>query len=212
MRMIINGASRGLGKALWNHFAGRGVVIYPTSKSGGQETIKVDSRFAEEIEGFFREQVEPPINVLINCTGIIHLSPIHLDGNDRDIIDTNLMGYWYYVKHVLPIMRENGGGYIINISSIRSTVPGKYKGAYSISKAGVDALTRAINVENFEYGIRATSICPDTLDTDMGRSISNPGESLIDPEEVVKTVEWLLSLNPKVLVPEVKILRRYPVV
>lgn len=214
MNIIINGASRGIGQDIYNCLWKNHTII-GTARLPRAQPHSVDSRDRFQVDQFFQSDLVKgldTIDILINCAGIIHVDRIEIQQDLQGVIQTNIFGYWNFIQNVLPIMQAQKHGYIINISSIRSTIPGEGKSAYSMTKAAVDALTRSINLENFErYGIRATSICPDTVDTDMGRKLS-PGEKLINPKNIAKTVEWLLSLDENVLIPEVTMLRRYPVV
>lgn len=110
------------------------------------------------------------IDVLHNNVGIgAGDAPPHLledDVFDR-ILDVNLRALWRICKTVIPAMRDQGSGVITNISSIAS-VAGTNLGAYRMSKAGVDALTRNLAVTNAKHGIRVNAILPGLIDTPLG--------------------------------------------
>ena len=82
------------------------------------------------------------------------------------IIDTNLKGMWLTCKHVLPVMREQHGGAIVNISSLAAVASANIF-AYKISKAGVNALTENLAIANARHGIRVNAIMPGLMDTPM---------------------------------------------
>ena len=84
----------------------------------------------------------------------------------REIMDMNLFGMAMTCKHALPVMREQGGGAIINISSIAS-VAAMGTVIYRLTKAGVNALTRELATENAAHGIRVNAILPGLMDTPM---------------------------------------------
>ncbi len=120
-------------------------------------------------------QVYGRIDVLHNNVGIGRgdTGPVHLSEATWDAIhDTNLKGPFLTCKHVLPIMREQGSGSIINISSA-AAVASTGMLAYKTSKAGLNALTQCIAMGNAQYGIRVNAIMPGLMNTPMaieGRS------------------------------------------
>jgi len=83
------------------------------------------------------------------------------------IIDTNLKGMWLTCKHALPVMREQGSGSIVNISSIAAIAGATNLFAYKVSKAGVNAMTHALALGNARFGIRVNAIMPGLIDTPM---------------------------------------------
>ena len=88
------------------------------------------------------------------------------DAWDR-IVDVNLKAMWLTCKHVVPVMREQRNGAIVNISSVAAIAGVGNLTAYKISKAGVNALTQALAVTNARFGIRANAIMPGLIDTPM---------------------------------------------
>jgi NAD(P)-dependent dehydrogenase (short-subunit alcohol dehydrogenase family) len=120
-------------------------------------------------------QVYERIDILHNNVGIGKgdTGPVHLIEDAWDAIhDTNLKGPFLVCKHVLPTMREQGNGSIINISSA-AAVASTGMLAYKTSKAGVNALTQCIAMGNAQYGIRVNCIMPGLMNTPMaieGRS------------------------------------------
>jgi NAD(P)-dependent dehydrogenase (short-subunit alcohol dehydrogenase family) len=82
------------------------------------------------------------------------------------ILDVNLKGTWFTCKHVLPVMRRQRGGAIVNISSIAAVAAANIV-AYKVSKAGVNALTRQIAVANARFGVRANAVMPGLMNTPM---------------------------------------------
>ena len=83
------------------------------------------------------------------------------------IMDVNLKAMWLTCKHVVPVMREQGNGAIVCVSSIAATASAQHLAAYKISKAGVNALVHLLAISNARYGVRANGIMPGLIDTPM---------------------------------------------
>jgi NAD(P)-dependent dehydrogenase (short-subunit alcohol dehydrogenase family) len=128
------------------------------------------------------------IDILHNNVGIGagDASPVSLteEGWDR-IVNVNLRSMWLTCKHVIPVMREQRAGAIVNISSLAAVASAGNLTAYKISKAGVNALTQNIAITNARYGIRANAIMPGFIDTPMAvdaaaRATGRPRQELAD--------------------------------
>jgi NAD(P)-dependent dehydrogenase (short-subunit alcohol dehydrogenase family) len=138
------------------------------------------------------------VDILHNNVGIGDgdAGPVELaeEGWDR-IVDTNLKAMFLTCKHVLPVMREQGSGCIINISSIASIAAVPML-AYKVSKAGVNALTQQIAMGNARHGIRANAILPGLMNTPM--AIETWVQALGVPrEEVVRRRDQQVPLGAK---------------
>ena len=164
---LITGSSRGIGKDIAKVFAKNGysvVICYNKSKEdaqnlceeiikfGGRAIIsKVDVTNIEDIKNMLKYTIYcfGHIDVLINNAGIAHKALlIDEDMNEIDsIIDTNLKGTINVTKFALPYMLKNGGGKIINISSIWGSEGASCESVYSASKAGIIGFTRSIAKE-----------------------------------------------------------------
>lgn len=109
------------------------------------------------------------VDVLVNNVGIGtgDASGTRLERDAWDLIhDVNVRGPWMTCKHVLPIMREQGGGAIVNVSSLASIAATPYL-AYKTSKAALDALTHQLAMANAGRGIRVNAVLPGLMDTPM---------------------------------------------
>jgi NAD(P)-dependent dehydrogenase (short-subunit alcohol dehydrogenase family) len=146
----------------------------------------VDEDACRAIVANARDQLDGRIDVLHNNVGIGagDGGPTSLDAHAWDrIIDTNLKAMWLTCKHVVPLMREQGSGAIVNISSVAAIAGVGNLTAYKISKAGVNALTQALAVTNARFGIRANAIMPGLIDTPMAvdataRALGRPREAV----------------------------------
>ena len=119
------------------------------------------------IEGTLREHGR--IDILHNNVGIGHgdNGPASLSEEAFDrIMDVNLKGPWFMVKHALPAMREQKAGSIVNVSSIAAVcASGLF--AYKVSKAALNAMTHCLATGNAKYGIRVNAIMPGLMNTPM---------------------------------------------
>ena len=109
------------------------------------------------------------IDVLINCAGIQHVEKIETfpDAKWEKIIKINLSSVFYTSKYIIPLMKINKWGRIINISSVHGQVASLYKSAYVASKHGIIGLTKTIALETAKLPITCNAICPGWVDTPL---------------------------------------------
>jgi NAD(P)-dependent dehydrogenase (short-subunit alcohol dehydrogenase family) len=158
------------------------------AEGGRAEVVVADIADEDAVRRLVAESVEilGGIDVLHNNVGIGagDSTPHRLEAEAWDrIMDVNLRAMWLTCKHVVPHMREQGGGAIVNISSTAAIMAANTLTAYKISKAGVNALTQALASSNAKYGIRANAIMPGLMDTPMAvdaqaRATGRPREEL----------------------------------
>jgi NAD(P)-dependent dehydrogenase (short-subunit alcohol dehydrogenase family) len=207
-------------------FAERGakVVVADFRPETGEETVnlirkagneavfaKVDVRVAADVEKSVDLAVKSygALNVAFNNAGTFSRDDIRLAETDDDladaIIDTNLKGVRMCMKYEIPVMLKQGGGVIINNSSMFGL--GSYPGqtAYAAAKHGVIGLTNSAAVEYAPDKIRIVAVCPGWMDTPMLRhALENPDVNKLitestpmkrvgKPEEVAELVTWLAS-------------------
>jgi NAD(P)-dependent dehydrogenase (short-subunit alcohol dehydrogenase family) len=147
------------------------------AKEGGQAEVHIaDISTEEACVAVAHAGVERlgRIDILHNNVGIGHIkdgSPLDVPAEIWDrIMNINLRAMWLTCKHVIPVMREQGGGAVVNISSIAAvaSAPSAFLTAYKVSKAGINALTQHLAVSNARYGVRVNTIMPGLIDTPMG--------------------------------------------
>lgn len=144
---------------------------------------------------------------MINNAGIAEYK-LFTDETDEDwnrVINTNLYSAFAMCQEVIPNMIQNKRGCIINISSVWGIVGASLEVLYSVSKAGMDGLTKGLAKELGPSGIRVNSIAPGVIDTDMCKDFTkeelNELESEIPlgkiglPEDIAKCVKWLIDDN-----------------
>lgn len=145
------------------------------------------------------------IDILINNAGISQ-TKLFTDISDLEwnhMLQTNLTSAFYTIKDCLPCMIHNKSGCIINISSIWGLVGASCEVHYSVSKAGLDAMTKSLAKELGPSNIRVNSIAPGLIDTNMNKHLSKedlkniteeiPLDRIGNPESITKCVEWLIE-------------------
>jgi 3-oxoacyl-[acyl-carrier protein] reductase len=218
--VLITGASAGIGEATARKLAedGYGVFLMARSadrlealvseirQSGGHADYHAgDVSLHGDIQAAVSGCVEAfgSINVLVNNAGLI--DPIaRIEDSDPQawshVVDVNIKGVYYGIREALPLMKQQGGGTIINISS--GAASGALEGwsHYCSTKAAVLSLTKCVHKEEAENGIRMIGLSPGTVATEMQVQIKssgiNPVSQLdpdvhIPPEWVARAIAWL---------------------
>lgn len=206
--VLITGASRGIGAAAARAFADAGANVALVARSTGdiaeiageigEKAIAIPcdvSRYAEMQTAIAKTaETFGQLDVLINNAGVV--APIgHLQDTDPEVwaktIDINVKGVMHGMHSAMPGMIAQGGGTIINISSGAAHGPVEGWTAYCSSKAAVYMLTRAVDKESREKGIRVLGLSPGTVATEMQREIKESG---INP---VSQLDWSVHIPPE---------------
>lgn len=213
---IVTGGGTGIGRAVALALAGEGASVVVcgrrreplestvkaiTEMKGRGLAIRADVSEAEAVQHVVRTTVDTfgPVNILVNNAGISGGGYIHehdIETWDRAMA-INLRGPFLFVRAVLPLMRQQGGGHIVNISSESGLEYYRGNGAYGVAKHALNALGEFIQRENQELGIRVNTICPGMVVTEM--SENSPGlnhDKCLQPEEIADLVLWLLTRQP----------------
>lgn len=222
---IVTGASRGIGKEVAKELAESGITVIANYNKSEEEAKKLQQELEEKnfkLEIFKadvskREDVKKlveytiekygKIDILINNAGISEYK-LFTDETDEDwdkLINTNLYSAFAMSQEVIPNMVHNKKGCIINISSIWGIVGGSLEVLYSISKAGLDGMTKALAKELGPSNIRVNSIAPGMINTKMNSKFTEkeieeikeeiPLERLGDPQDIAKCIKWLIDDN-----------------
>ena len=222
---IVTGASRGIGKEIAKELACSGIQVIANYNKSEKEAkklkdelkenninidiFKADVSKTEECKNLVKFALEKykKIDILINNAGIDKYELItDVKKEDWDeMINTNLYSAFCMCQEVLPNMIHNKNGCIINISSVWGMVGAAQEVLYSITKAGMDGLTKALAKEVGPSNIRVNSIAPGIINTDMNKNLSieeieklkeeTPLERIGKPEDIAKCVKWLINDN-----------------
>jgi len=196
---LITGAGRGLGKATAVAMAkeGASVAILSRTKSELEKTASLVEKEGVKAlvlpvditdEKGVREAVEKTfshlgaIHILVNCAAIVGpAAPLHeVDPDDWDrTLAVNLNGVRQICQEAIPHMVESGGGRIINVTSGLAQIPMPLFGAYSVSKAGLNHMTRIMAEELSSVEIQVNGLDPGVMDTSMQDEIRDLGPDVL---------------------------------
>ena len=185
-RVLITGASRGIGKAIAVACAAEGAALVLNARSEDSLKETADALRAEygvdvvtiACDVSDRDAVSTMvdalasggvINVLVNNAGI-HKAARFLDytpADYQDLLDVNFFGVLHMTQLILPQMIENGGGRVINMASTAGKWGSRHQSAYNVSKHAVVGLTRCLGLEMAQHNVLVNAVCPWIVDTDM---------------------------------------------
>ena len=216
---IVTGASRGIGREIAKELANQGIkVIANYNKSEEQakllqkenpqiDIFKADVSNRLEVKKMVEYTLEKygKIDILINNAGISEWR-MFTETTDEDwnrMMNNNLYSAFCMTQEVLPNMIHNKKGNIINISSIWGIVGASCESIYSISKAGMDAMTKSLAKELGPSNIRVNSIAPGATYTDMNKNLTQEEIEELNNEiplgrigtvsDIAKCVKWLIE-------------------
>ena len=224
--VVITGAAKGIGLGIAELLIKEGynvIINYNKSEKKAKEIeeillkqnynnfriYKANITSRDQIKNLFDITIKEfkSIDVLINNAGIDQIKQF-IDITDRDwnnIINTNLNSIFYTCQEVLKYMLSKKKGLIINISSIWGITGGSCEVHYSVSKAGVDGLTKSLAKELGPSNIRVNSIAPGMINTDMNKNLVDeevkeiinniPLERIGEVIDIAKCVKWLIEDN-----------------
>ena len=209
-KALVIGGSTGIGAATCRLFAQEGADVAVGSSGHDEERarlvqemkamgrdgfhMKVDVLVEEEVKAAIEETIKRfgHIDILVNNAGVGgHQGPLWTETVEEyeHVMNVNVRGVWFGMKHVLPHMIERGYGRIINDASQLAHKPSPYNASYCTSKAAVVALTASVAHEVGMTGITVNAICPGPTDTPMWRSGS-------DKKENVEWRKWKVDSLP----------------
>jgi uncharacterized protein len=182
---VITGASMGIGEAMGKQFVERGAhVILLSRDSGRLEAARgrighPDQTLALACDVRNREEIDRAVGLIIHHFQRIDIwvnnaghglldSVANVSMSDcRETFETNLFGALEAMKAVIPIMRQQGGGAIINVSSVAGHIPLPFHAIYSGTKFAMNAIGKAARVELANTGIHVMTVCPGYVRTDF---------------------------------------------
>ena len=223
---LVTGASSGIGRTTALYFAksGANVAVVDVAENEGIETARMIERFGvksifircdvskdKDVRNMVQRTVDAfgRLDYAFNNAGIEGIqapTPDCTEENWTKVIDINLKGTWLCMKYQIPQMLKQGGGAIVNCSSIAGLIGFPGIPAYSASKHGVIGLTKTAALENAKTNIRVNAVCPGVIQTPMidrfTRGQAQAHAQLIagapmgrvgSPEEIASAAVWLCS-------------------
>ncbi len=224
-RAIVTGAGAGIGRAIAIRLAAEGARVMVADVDGeAAEAVAGEigpTAFAHEVDVSSEDSAAAMIarageewgglDVLVNNAGIgIAATTPDTDAADwHRVLDVCLSGTFFGMKHAIPLIRDSGGGAIINMSSVAALVGVADRAAYCAAKGGILALTRAAAIDHVAEGIRVNCIAPGTVDTPWVKRITSgyddpqkarsameerqPHGRLVSPDEIAAMAAYLAS-------------------
>lgn len=219
--VLVTGASRGIGRQIAKTLSNKGYIVIANYNKSEEEAIKLKNEKTDidiyNADVSKRQEVKNMINyiikkygkidVLINNAGISQ-NKLFTDVTDEEwyeIINNNLYSVFCVTQETLPSMIHEKNGCIINISSIWGIIGASCESIYSVSKAGIDAMTKSLAKELGLSNIRVNSIAPGIIGTEMNKNLNKKDLQEIKEQiplgkigntiDIAKCVEWLIEDN-----------------
>jgi 2-keto-3-deoxy-L-fuconate dehydrogenase len=223
---FVTAAGQGIGRAIAEDYVAEGATVIATDLDSAKlkdlkkaKTFALDVRSTEKVEALAKKVIKEfgAPDVLANCAGFVHQgSLLECSEDDWDFsFDLNVKSMHRTLRAFVPAMLKNGGGSIVNIASVASSlrgVPNRY--AYGATKAAVIGLTKAMAADFVRKGLRVNAICPGTIQSPslndriatnakkFSKSLKDVRKDFVDrqpigrlgtPEEIAAGAVWLAS-------------------
>jgi NAD(P)-dependent dehydrogenase (short-subunit alcohol dehydrogenase family) len=200
--VLITGASSGIGKAVASAFAAKGFEVFGTSRNpqrtdpiAGVELVQLDVADAASVSAAVATVVRRAgrIDILVNNagSGVFGAAEESSDAQAQELFDTNFFGLVRLTREVLPHLRAQGSGRIINIGSVLGFLPAPYGALYAASKHAVEGYSESLDHETREFGVRVSVVEPGYTSTSFESNAidaDSPIESYAPVREHVKGV------------------------
>jgi NADP-dependent 3-hydroxy acid dehydrogenase YdfG len=232
--VLITGTSSGIGEATALALAREGAAVALGARrkdrldelagkieAEGGKAVAIEADISSEeqaralVEG--ANEALGGLDALVNNAGVMLLGPIQ--GADtaewRTMINVNLLGLLYCTNVALPILRDDGGGDIVNLSSVAGRIASFGSGVYNMTKWGVTGFSEALRQEGAHIGVRVTCIEPGFVETELQGHNTNPmvveqiekmreaTGDLLQAEDIANAVLYALSQPPRVSINEI---------
>lgn len=216
---LVTGGTRGIGEAIARRLAKDGFGVFVSGRT--EESVKdAESRFAKDglaIRGFpadaRREEDQKRLvewvareggrlDVLVNNAGIGRFDPVDRlePAQFREVLETNLFGPFYAIHYAAPLMKKNGGGFVVNIASLAGVNAFAGGSAYNASKFGLLGFSEAAMLDLRHQGIRIAAVLPGSVATDWMHSHGNQDTSwMLHPEDVAEAVADLVRFPDRAI-------------
>ncbi|MDO6641610.1 SDR family oxidoreductase [Shewanella sp. 5_MG-2023] len=222
---LVTGASRGIGKSIAKLLGQYGAHVIVSSRKldacnkvvddiviagGSAEAIACHIGEMEQIDSLFAAitQKHGKLDILVNNAAANpyfgHIMDTDLSAFQKTV-DVNIRGYFFMSTQGAKLMKQSGGGSIVNVASVNGVIPGDYQGIYSITKAAVISMTHAFAKECAQFNIRVNALLPGGTDTKFASALVDnpkilkqmmhhvPMKRVAQPDEMAGTVLYLVS-------------------
>jgi NAD(P)-dependent dehydrogenase (short-subunit alcohol dehydrogenase family) len=214
---VVTGGSRGIGLAIARALLAQGAKVVVGGRTAssladaeaelqaGDRLATVQGSVADEADanGLVSGAVERfgGLDILINNAGVGAFANVASCSTEQwhDVIGTNLTGVFFMSRAAIPHLRERGGGWIINISSLAGQNPFAGGAAYSASKAGLDAFTHALMLEVRHDNIRVSIVAPGSVQTKFSGNATSGADWKLAADDVAEVVLDLLASEARSL-------------
>jgi 3-oxoacyl-[acyl-carrier protein] reductase len=223
---IVTGGTKGIGRAIAQALVQEGIDVCISSRKRSEIDQTVDALAAlkkgritgivcdvcdhSQVEALIEQTVVAfdGLDILVNNAGIGIFSTVEeMPAEDfRAVIETNLFGVYYCCHEAIPLMKQRGGGYIINMSSLAGANPHPRMAAYNASKFGLNGFSEALMQEVRHDGIKVSYIMPGSVNTEFGGD--EPGDDKswqLQPKDIARVVLDLLHHDEQSLPSRIEI-------
>ncbi len=223
---IVTGGTKGIGRGIAVALVREGMNVCISARhveeieetvaalneegEGRATGVVCDVRDYEQVRAMFEHAVSEfgGVDVLVNNAGIGIFAPVEeISPEDfRAVLETNLFGVFYCCHEAIPLMRERGGGYIINISSLAGANAHPRMAAYNASKFGLNGFSEALMQEVRHDNIKVSYIMPGSVNTEFGGDSPDESKSWqLQPADIARVVLDLLNHEIRALPSRVEI-------
>jgi NAD(P)-dependent dehydrogenase (short-subunit alcohol dehydrogenase family) len=222
---LVTGASRGIGESIAKLLAQYGAHVIVSSRKidacqhvvdeikqqgGSAQAIACHIGDMEQIDAIFAaiSAEHGKLDILVNNAAANpyfgHILDTDLSAFQKTV-DVNIRGYFFMSSQGAKLMKQSGGGSIVNVASINGVIPGDFQGIYSITKAAVISMTKAFAKECAQFNIRVNALLPGGTDTKFASTLVHnpkileqllqhvPMKRVAQPDEMAGTVLYLVS-------------------
>ena len=235
-KAVVTGASSGIGEATALAFAEAGATVALGARrkdrledlakridaeGGSAHAFEVDVGDEAAARSFIEGAAEQMdgLDILVNNAGVMLLGPVEGGDTDewRQLINVNVLGLLYCTQAAMPLIRDSGGGNIVNISSVAGRVAAMGAGVYNFTKFGVVGFSEALRQEAMHSGIRVTVVEPGFVETELQGHNKNPvvveaiekmreqtGE-VLQAEDIAAAIHYVVSQPQRVNIGEMLI-------
>ncbi|HXH19221.1 MAG TPA: SDR family oxidoreductase [Chitinophagales bacterium] len=215
---IVTGASKGIGKAITLALLDKGVNVAGWSRSNPNinhpsfSFIQTDIRKSEQVDAAFEKTMKlfgSQIHILVNNAGLGIFSKLEEtpDESWHTMFDTNVHGLFYCTRKVIPVMKEQQRGHLINISSIAGLTGIEEASGYCATKFAVRGISQSLFKEVRKNNIKVTCICPGSVNTDFFENVEDitANETMLHPKDIAASVVHILETPDNYVTVEVEL-------